>query len=276
MVVFPELDPFAYAYESVPARPHRAPTSTTPPPSTCGPTARTTTRTRPGPVVFTGDVTLRVGDHTFNCLRTPGHTPGQLAVHVPEEGVVFTGDTIFSGCQTWLMTSERRAVARGAGADPDARCRADRSGTRPRREPKYVPRHAALGAARVEVGRADGDREGLDPRRDDRARGFKDEFGPVDVGQGYMLDHIQSHNAAALCDKLTGTTPQLTAPGGAPPRPDAPAITPHAARRGSRRSRPATRARPASVNPCAASIPARPRPGQAAPRPGPSAVLLSW
>ncbi len=43
--------------------------------------------------------------HTIHCLWTPGHTPGQLAVHVPEERVVFTGDTIFSGCQTWLMTS---------------------------------------------------------------------------------------------------------------------------------------------------------------------------
>ena len=58
-----------------------------------------------GTIVFTGDLTLRVGDHTFNLLHTPGHTPGQLAVHVPEERVVFTGDTIFSGCQTWLMTS---------------------------------------------------------------------------------------------------------------------------------------------------------------------------
>src|SRR5262249_50874421 len=58
-----------------------------------------------GTVVFTGDLTLAVGDHTIRCLWTPGHTPGQLAVHVPEEQAVFTGDTIFSGCQTWLMTS---------------------------------------------------------------------------------------------------------------------------------------------------------------------------
>ena len=31
-----------------------------------------------------------------------------------------------------------------------------------------------------------------------------------------MLDYIQSRNAAALYDKLTGTTPQLTAPDGSP------------------------------------------------------------
>ncbi len=85
---------------SKPSRP------TTPTAPRSSPTATTTTPTcRAGTVVFTGDLTLRVGGHTIRCLWTPGHTPGQLAVHVPEERVVFTGDTIFSGCQTWLMTS---------------------------------------------------------------------------------------------------------------------------------------------------------------------------
>jgi cyclase len=32
---------------------------------------------------------------------------------------------------------------------------------------------------------------------------FDDRFGPVDVGQGYMMDHIQTKNAASLWDKLT-------------------------------------------------------------------------
>ena len=27
-------------------------------------------------------------------------------MYVPRERVVFTGDTVFSGCQTWLMTSD--------------------------------------------------------------------------------------------------------------------------------------------------------------------------
>ncbi len=34
---------------------------------------------------------------------------------------------------------------------------------------------------------------------------FDDAFGPVDVGQGYMMDHIQSNNAGSLWDKLTAT-----------------------------------------------------------------------
>ena len=32
---------------------------------------------------------------------------------------------------------------------------------------------------------------------------FDDAFGPVDVGQGYMMDHIQNNNAGSLWDKLT-------------------------------------------------------------------------
>ena len=209
MVVFPELDPFAYAYEA--SRP------TTPRARRLrrldrGPTARSTTQDpNKGRIVFTGDVTLRVGDHTFNCLHTPGHTPGQLAVHVPEEGVVFTGDTIFSGCQTWLMTSDvdqwLAALDRIRPLDFDRIV--------PGHGPvvEVVPRRAALGAAR----------RGSPPSPTPIAKGwsrdetiarvnFEDEFGPVDIGQGYMLDYIQSRNAAALYDKLTGTTPQLTAP----------------------------------------------------------------
>jgi hypothetical protein len=32
---------------------------------------------------------------------------------------------------------------------------------------------------------------------------FDDAFGPVDVGQAYMMDHIQNNNAGSLWDKLT-------------------------------------------------------------------------
>jgi len=106
MVVFPELDPFAYAYESVPGDNPKGTDLDDPEGVALWPDREEYYRDpNKGRIVFTGDLTLRVGDHTFNLLHTPGHTPGQIAVHVPEERVVFTGDTIFSGCQTWLMTS---------------------------------------------------------------------------------------------------------------------------------------------------------------------------
>jgi len=99
MVVSPDLDSFAYAAEAIP---------TDDPAGGAIFPDRTVYERDPnkGTVVFSGDLTLRVGDHTFHLLHTPGHTPGQVAVHVPEERTVFTGDTVFSECQTWLMTSD--------------------------------------------------------------------------------------------------------------------------------------------------------------------------
>ena len=99
MVVGPELDPFAYAKEALP---------TDDPEGEAIFPDRDVYYEDPnkGQIVFTGDLTLRVAGHTFELLHTPGHTPGQVAVYVPEERAVFTGDTIFSECQTWLMTSD--------------------------------------------------------------------------------------------------------------------------------------------------------------------------
>jgi cyclase len=212
MVVFPELDPFAYAYESVPGDKARGTDLDDPEGVALFPDRDEYYRDpNKGTIVFTGDLTLRVGDHTFHCLHTPGHTPGQLAVHVPEERVVFTGDTIFSGCQTWLMTSDvdqwLAALERIRGLDVDWIC----PGHGPVVPKSYLDiqrSHLLAWTSGVASAIARGW-----SREETIARvGFRDELGPVDIGQGYMLDYIQSRNAAALYDKLTGSTPQLTAP----------------------------------------------------------------
>ena len=212
MVVFPELDPFAYAYESVPGDNPKGTDLDDPEGVALWP-EREVYYADPnkGRIVFTGDLTLRVGEHTFELLHTPGHTPGQLAVHVPEERVVFTGDTIFSGCQTWLMTSDVDqwlvALERIRALDVDT----------------IVPGHGpVVGKACLDVQRAHllewkaavasaiangWSRDETIARVD-----FRDRFGPVDVGQGYMLDYIQQRNAAALFDKLTGEMARLAGP----------------------------------------------------------------
>ncbi|WP_433496347.1 MBL fold metallo-hydrolase [Sphaerimonospora sp. CA-214678] len=41
--------------------------------------------------------TLRVAGVDVRVLHTPGHAPGAVCLHVPELGVVFTGDTLFQG-----------------------------------------------------------------------------------------------------------------------------------------------------------------------------------
>jgi cyclase len=200
MVVFPDLDPFEYAREAIPTDdPEGAPLFP----------ERDVYEADPnkGTVVFTGDLTLHVGGHTFHLLHTPGHTPGQLAVHVPEEGVVFTGDTIFNGCQTWLMTSDL----------PGWLAALDRIGTLDFEH--LVPGHgpvttrAALARQRAvllawQAAVADAVAQGW-TREETVARvRFDERFGPVDVGQGYMMDHIQTLNAGSLYDKLTAAPPR--------------------------------------------------------------------
>lgn len=41
--------------------------------------------------------TLLVADTELQALHTPGHSPGSVCWHAPELGVVFSGDTLFSG-----------------------------------------------------------------------------------------------------------------------------------------------------------------------------------
>jgi cyclase len=200
MVVAPILDPFAYAEEAIPTDdpdgaalfPDRGEYERDP---------------NKGRIVFTGDLVLRVSETTFRCLHTPGHTPGQLAVHVPEEGVVFTGDTIFNRCQTWLMTSDIEgwlaALERIRALDFE----------------HLVPGHgpvtdrSALDDQRAillewKAGVAAAVAEGLS-REETQARvNFKDRF-PVDIGQEYMLDYIMSHNAGSLWDKMTAGPPRV-------------------------------------------------------------------
>jgi len=45
-------------------------------------------------VTLNDRLTLYLGDHTFQLINMPGHTPYQVAVYVPEERVIFTSDNI--------------------------------------------------------------------------------------------------------------------------------------------------------------------------------------
>jgi len=51
---------------------------------------------RPTADLADGDA-LRVAGVDVRVLHTPGHAPGAVCLHVPELGVVFTGDTLFQG-----------------------------------------------------------------------------------------------------------------------------------------------------------------------------------
>jgi glyoxylase-like metal-dependent hydrolase (beta-lactamase superfamily II) len=40
---------------------------------------------------------IEVGGHRVEVLHTPGHAPGAVCFHLPEEDVLFSGDTLFKG-----------------------------------------------------------------------------------------------------------------------------------------------------------------------------------
>ncbi len=195
MVVFPELDPFEYAMEAIP--------TDDPEGGALVPDRETyyAGLNRNG-IVFSGDLTLHVGDHTFRLLYTPGHTPGQVAVHVPEERMVFTGDTVFSDCATWLMSSD---VDQWIASLDRIRALEDIDFLVPGHGPvttlDYLATQRAMllewkAAVAVAVAKGWGREETME------RVSFASRY-PVDVGQEYMMEYIQTRNAGALWDRLT-------------------------------------------------------------------------
>ncbi|MFC1983185.1 MBL fold metallo-hydrolase [Chloroflexota bacterium] len=53
-------------------------------------------------ITFSERLTLYVGDHTFELIHLPGHTPYQALVYIPQERVVFTGDNFSNKVQASL------------------------------------------------------------------------------------------------------------------------------------------------------------------------------
>jgi len=57
-------------------------------------------------ITFSKTLTLHLGKHTFQLIWLPGHTPGQTAVLIPEEKVLFTGDNITYKTQGFLHSAD--------------------------------------------------------------------------------------------------------------------------------------------------------------------------
>ena len=118
--------------------------------------------------------------------------------------MVFTGDTIFSRCQTWLMTSDvdqwlaSLDIIRGLDVDHVI------PGHGPVVDLSYVDTQRATlinWKAAVATAIADGW-----TREETAARVKFPALGPVDIGQEHMLDYVETLNAGSLYDKLTAKT----------------------------------------------------------------------
>ncbi|MCZ6456514.1 MAG: MBL fold metallo-hydrolase [Actinobacteria bacterium] len=194
MVPTPELNPYDYAKEALP--------TDDPDGEGIFPDEETYfADPNKASIVFTGDLRLDVGDHTFDLLHTPGHTPGQVAVFVPDERVVFTGDTIFSDCQTWLMTSDV-----GQWLDALERIRQLEfdflvPGHGPVTDKAYLDTQR-MNLMEWETAVAAAIASGWSREETVERVNFRDKCS-VDIGQEYMMDHIQENNAGALYDRLS-------------------------------------------------------------------------
>jgi cyclase len=82
-----------------------------------GPFAFTDIELRPPTTTFGGRLDLRIGDRALELIEVgPAHTNGDAIVHVPDAGVVFTGDILFIGgtpimwrgpVENWLRACDR-------------------------------------------------------------------------------------------------------------------------------------------------------------------------
>ncbi len=193
MVVYPEINPFEYAKEAVPTN--------DPDDAAFFPDQKTYFENMNKPTLtFEGNMTLRQGDTTFQLISTPGHTDGQIAVFIPERKVLFTGDTIFNGVQTWHYASniEQWISSLRKLKQLDANI--------------VVPGHGPVCSMReidtqisflyewlAAVSKSIV--EGKTKQECVRSIDFRERF-PVDIGQEYMLDHVIEHNVSALYDKF--------------------------------------------------------------------------
>lgn len=158
-------------------------------------------------ITFSKHLRLYLGDHVFELIHTPGHTRGQIAVHLPQERVVFVGDTIFCECQTWFHS-----------ADPEAWLRSLEF-LRTLEVDYIVPGHGRVcnkgyiskqssfileWLSAVAVGIA----KGWSRKECVERISFLDRF-PVDIGQESSGPMVQQRSAARIYDFLQGKVPRF-------------------------------------------------------------------
>ncbi|XAT62526.1 MBL fold metallo-hydrolase [Rhodobacteraceae bacterium Araon29] len=193
MVVYPQINPYEYAREAVP--------TDDPQDEALFPDKETYFANMNAPTVtFRGDTTLHMGDTTLELICTPGHTQGQIAVHIPERKVLFSADTIFHGVQTWhyasnieqwisslkkLKTLDMDTIVPGHGPVCD----------KSQIDVQISFLHEWLFEVSACVAKGMSEEECL------KHINLRDRF-PVDIGQEYMLDHVIKNNVSSLYRKF--------------------------------------------------------------------------
>ena len=58
---------------------------------------------KPAAITYSERMSIYLGEHTFELIHAPGHTPGQTAVYVPQEEMLFTGDNVVNKVEPFFM-----------------------------------------------------------------------------------------------------------------------------------------------------------------------------
>nr|WP_273702424.1 MBL fold metallo-hydrolase [Tepidanaerobacter syntrophicus] len=155
----------------------------------------------PPSITFSDKMTFKSGNHTFKLHYTPGHSDANISIFVPEERVVFVGDTVFSNCQIWFHT-----------CDPDALLSSLRflstldvdyiiPGHGPVVDKTYLKYQAGFiyeWLSAVAYGIA----KGWSKEECIKNISFADRC-PVDIGQEDAMEYVQSANVSVIYDYLT-------------------------------------------------------------------------
>jgi cyclase len=193
MKVTPKLNPYEYAKEAIP--------TDDPGGESIFPDEESYFADPNKPTItFEGNMTIRLGGHTFELISTPGHTPGQIAVNIPEERVAFVGDTVFNKCQTWHMESDIDTWIESLdflktldvdyivpGHGPIC--------TKHEIDVQKAFLYEWLAAVSVAIAKGWSKEECVEKIS------FLERF-PVDIGQEYMGEFVNTNNVSTLYDKL--------------------------------------------------------------------------
>lgn len=151
-------------------------------------------------ITFSENMTFCLGDHHFHLYHTPGHSSAQVSVFVPEERVVFVGDTVFSDCQIWLHSAnipqliETLKLLRTLEVDYIV------PGHGPIVTKEYLNVQLAFIYEWMSAV-SNGIAKGWSKEECIKNIQFSDRY-PVDIGQDEMMEYIQRTNVIKLYDYL--------------------------------------------------------------------------
>ena len=153
-------------------------------------------------ITFNDRLTIKLGSHTLDMYHTPGHSDSQIALYVPEERTVFVGDTIFSGCQTWLHSADIDALLNSLNLIEKLDFDYLVPGHGPVVGKEYIAYQRAVVYDWI-AAVADGVAKGWDLNECIARISFADRW-PMDIGQEESMEYVQRTNVTKCYKYVTG------------------------------------------------------------------------